>query len=62
MRAALKMPGGRISNAVNENAMLVAKGLEHDPDFAGRLARGELKIIPARYNLATGKVVTLPAE
>jgi carbonic anhydrase len=52
-------PGDAVSNAISENAVLVAKKLAHDPQFAPLVASGELKIIPARYNLATGAVTHL---
>jgi len=52
-------PGDAVSNAISENAVLVAKKLAHDPQFAPLVASGELKIIPARYNLATGAITRL---
>jgi carbonic anhydrase len=52
-------PGDAVSNAISENAVLVAKKLAHDPQLAPLVASGELKIIPARYNLATGAVTQL---
>jgi len=52
-------PGDPVSNAISENTVLVAKKLAQDPEFAPLVASGELKIIPARYNLATGAVTQL---
>src|SRR3984957_19145675 len=52
-------PGDAVSNAISENAVLVAKKLAQDPQLAPLVARGELKIIPGRYNLATGAVTRL---
>ena len=52
-------PGDAVSNAISENAVLVAKKLAHDPQFAPLVASGELKIIPARYNLASGAITRL---
>ena len=52
-------PGDAVSNAISENAVLVAKKLAQDPQLAPLVASGELKIIPARYNLATGAVTRL---
>jgi len=52
-------PGDPVSNAISENAILVAKKLAQDPQLAPLVASGELKIIPARYNLATGAVTRL---
>ena len=55
-------PGDAVSNAISENAVLVAKKLAQDPEFAPLVASGELKIVPARYNLATGAVTQLSAK
>jgi carbonic anhydrase len=52
-------PGDAVSNAISENAVLVAKKLAQDPQLAPLVASAELKIIPARYNLATGAVTQL---
>ena len=52
-------PGDPVSNAISENAVLVAKKLAQDSQLAPLVATGELKIIPARYNLATGAVTRL---
>jgi carbonic anhydrase len=55
-------PGDAVSNAISENAVLVAKKLAQDPQLAPLVASGELKIVPARYNLATGAVTQLPEK
>jgi carbonic anhydrase len=52
-------PGDAVSNAISENAILVARKLAHDPEFAPLVASGELKIVPARYNMATGALTLL---
>jgi carbonic anhydrase len=52
-------PGDPVSNAVSENAVLTAERLAQDPKFAPMVARGELKIVAARYQLATGVVSLL---
>lgn len=55
-------PGDPVANAVSENAILTAGRLAREPALAGRVAHGDLKIVPARYNLATGAVTVLPNE
>ncbi len=55
-RAAEKMPGDKISNAIDENAILIAQKLSKEPEFAKMIASHELTILPARYNLVSGKV------
>jgi carbonic anhydrase len=55
-------PGDPVSNAISENAVLVAKKLAQNPQLAPMVASGELKIVPARYNLATGAVTQLPEK
>jgi carbonic anhydrase len=55
-------PGDPVSNAVSENAELVAERLTHEPEFAAQVASGQLKIVAARYNLATGAVTILPTK
>ncbi|HVN91673.1 MAG TPA: carbonic anhydrase [Candidatus Binataceae bacterium] len=56
VRAAEKMPGDKVSNAIDENAILMAQKLCKEPEFAKMIASHELTILPARYNLATGRV------
>jgi len=55
------MPGDLVDNAVRENAKLVAKQIETSmPILAPLVAAGTLKVLPARYDFATGKVDVLP--
>ena len=56
------MPGDAVSNAISENAELIADRLAHEPEFAPLVASGELKIVPARYHLGDGDVTVLPAD
>jgi carbonic anhydrase len=56
------LPGNAVSNAVDENAELIAKKLAMEPEFAPMIASGELKIVPARYHLANGSVTLLPEK
>ena len=53
------MPGDPVSNAITENAVLTAERLAQDPQLASLIASGQLKIVPARYNLAIGVVTVL---
>ena len=60
VKATKDKPGDHASNAISENAILVARKLRTEPKFSGLVARGELRIVPARYNLANGSVAILP--
>jgi carbonic anhydrase len=55
-------PGDPVSNAISENAILTAERLAHEPKVAPMIASGQLKIVAARYNLATGAVTILPTK
>jgi carbonic anhydrase len=55
-------PGDPVSNAISENAVLTADRLAKDPRMAPLVASAELKIVAARYNLATGRVTLLPSK
>jgi carbonic anhydrase len=55
-------PGDPVSNAISENAVLIAEKLTRDPRLAAMVASGQLKIVAARYNLATGAVTMLPSN
>jgi carbonic anhydrase len=55
-------PGDSVSNAISENAVLIAERLAKDPLIAAQVSRGQLKIVAARYNLATGAVTILPLK
>jgi carbonic anhydrase len=60
VRATRNKPGDPASNAISENAVLIAKRLANEPPLAAEVRKGELKIVPARYSLDTGVVRTLP--
>jgi carbonic anhydrase len=62
VRATQKSPGDRISAAIDANAVLIAQRLRKDPALAAHVTAGDLTILPARYNLATGKVHLLPVD
>lgn len=49
----------RWSKTVNENAILIATQLSEETMLAARIKRGELRIVPARYDLGTGAVTIL---
>jgi len=59
VREAHGQPGDELSNAINNNAVLIARKLGHEPELAERMKSGQLKILPARYNLKTGEVKLL---
>jgi carbonic anhydrase len=59
VRAAEHTSGDKVSAAIDANAELVAQRLEQEPALAAHLKAGDLTILPARYILATGKVVIL---
>ncbi len=42
--------------------MLTAERLSHDPALEPLVTSGDLKIVPARFNLATGAVTVLSAQ
>ncbi|HLI81052.1 MAG TPA: carbonic anhydrase [Candidatus Binataceae bacterium] len=55
-------PGDPVSNAISENAVITTDRLAKDPRLAPLVAGGQLKIVAARYNLATGTVTMLPPK
>lgn len=55
-------PGDPVSNAISENAILTAARLAKDPHLAPQVASGQLRIVAARYNLATGALTLLPIK
>ncbi len=59
---AQKEPGDVTSNAISVNAILIAERLRTEPLLAKTIKTGGLKIVPARYALATGKVAILKAQ
>jgi hypothetical protein len=59
VRESRGQPGDELSNAIDHNAVLVADRMAHEPELAGRVKNGQLKIQPARYILKTGAVKLL---
>ena len=56
------LPGDKVDHAVRANARLVAAALQaSDPILNEAVKQGRVKIVPARYDLATGKVELLDA-
>ena len=60
VRATKGMSGDPVANAVVANAELVAKGLADEPPLKPLVKSGQLKIVAARYALASGRVTILP--
>jgi carbonic anhydrase len=56
VRATREEPGDPVSNAIDANAILIAKRLSKEPALAKIIAAHELEILAARYSLATGKM------
>lgn len=59
VRQAHGQPGDELSNAINDNAVLMAGKLGHEPELAEKMKSGQLRILPARYNLKTGAIMLL---
>jgi carbonic anhydrase len=59
VREARGQPGDELSNAIDNNAVLMAKKLAHEADLEKKVKKGELTIQPARYILKTGAVKLL---
>jgi carbonic anhydrase len=59
VREARGRPGDEVSNAIDLNAVLVARKLSHEPELVEKVKTGELAIQPARYVLKTGAVKLL---
>jgi carbonic anhydrase len=60
VKASAGQPGDRLDNAVLENARLEASRLVHSKPILQKLvAEGKVRVIPARYDLDTGRVVFL---
>lgn len=54
-------PGDKVDNTVRANAQLVADALQKcEPILSEAVAHGKLKVVAARYDLATGRVEVLP--
>ena len=60
VRAAREQSGDELSNAIDNNAILIARSLEHEAELAEKVKSGQLQIRPARYILKTGAVKLLP--
>jgi carbonic anhydrase len=59
VREAHGKPGDELSNTINDNAVLIARKLGHEPELAKKMKSGQLRILPARYNLKTGAIKLL---
>jgi carbonic anhydrase len=59
VRAARGQPGDELSNAIDHNAVLIARKLGQEPELAEKVKSGQLEIVPARYILKTGAVKLL---
>jgi carbonic anhydrase len=59
VREARGQAGDEVSNAIDHNAVLIAKKLEDEPELAEKVKSGQLRIQPARYILKTGAVKLL---
>jgi carbonic anhydrase len=59
VREARGQPGDELSNAINDNAVLIARKLAHEPEFEEKVKSGQLTIQPARYILKTGTMKLL---
>ena len=59
IREAHGKPGDQLSNTIDDNAILIARKLEAEPELADIVKSGQLKIQPARYILKTGAVKLL---
>jgi carbonic anhydrase len=58
-RAARKMKGDTVANAVRENVLIIVKKLENDPRLAAMVKTGEVRIVGGIYSLDTGKVTMI---
>jgi carbonic anhydrase len=59
VREARGQPGNELSNAIDDNAILIAGRLTREPDLQEKIKSGQLKIEAARYILKTGAVKLL---
>jgi carbonic anhydrase len=59
VRAAKKMKGDTVANAVRENVLIIVKKLENDPRLAAMVKRGDVQIVGGIYSLDTGKVTLI---
>jgi carbonic anhydrase len=59
VNAARNQPGDLLDNAVRENARIGARALMRQPEFAGHIRDGRLKVVAARYCLDDGRIEVL---
>jgi carbonic anhydrase len=59
VREARGRPGNELSNAIDDNAILVARALANVPGLKEKVKGGQLQVQPARYILKTGEVKLL---
>jgi carbonic anhydrase len=59
VREARGQPGDQLSNAIDNNAVLIAQRLAREPELERKVKNGQLVIQPARYTLKTGAVKLL---
>jgi len=59
VREARVQPGDELSNAIDRNAVLVARKLAHEPELEEKVKSGQLAVQPALYILKTGEVKLL---
>ena len=52
-------PGNELSNAIDSNAILIARKLAQEPELEEKVKSGQLQVQPARYILKTGAVKLL---
>jgi len=62
VRASKGQPGDKVSNAISENAILIAQRIAREPHLAGKVKSGQLKVVAARYALDSGKVRLLTPQ
>jgi carbonic anhydrase len=55
-RAAKKMKGDTVANAVRENVLMIVEKLENDPRLAAMVKSGEVRIVGGVYSLDSGEV------
>jgi carbonic anhydrase len=62
VRATRDTLGDKVSAAVDKNAILIAQRLRQEPALVRMVKAGNLKVLPARYSLGTGKVNLLAKQ
>jgi carbonic anhydrase len=58
-RAAKKMKGDTVANAVRENVLMIVKKLENDERLAAMVKRGDVRIVGGIYDLTSGKITLI---